>query len=492
MSRGPAQRLYVALIGPGLVGRELLRQIHARFYGPPLSPPPSFSISVLVVATSKRMVCLGSATPDATLDLQADWKALLNDEGEEADAARDALLPPTMPFVLVQPTDLPAALARLTRGDVLVDCSASSHALGGDASPSGQQLHLYGQALARGISVVTPNKCFAAGPARSYEGALAAAAASAEAAEAAAAAAGDDDQSSALTGALAASAAAAQAQAAAAGLRLARAPALYLGEATVGAGLPVLSTVRDLLATGDEIKKIEGVFSGSLSFIFNTLSSSSSSSSSESESSPTTLASVVRVARDQGYTEPDPRDDLSGTDVARKAVILARALSLGRSLSNGGSGGGGGQQPPPPPPPPKLLELSDVSVRSLVPPHLSDRSKVDVEAFLTGLAADDGSVGEEVAKARLEGKVLRYVAAVTVGSAAEGGIVEAEVGLRSFANDHPYAALSGADNVFSFVTKRYPASSPLVIRGPGAGAAVTAAGVFGDLMTVARAAGASV
>jgi len=467
-------RLHVGLIGPGLVGKELLRQIHARFYGPqaqspssaPFPSPPLFSISVVFISTSKRMICLSSATPDATLergrlepatlDLQADWKSLLNDEGPEADAARRALEPLTAPPALLQPTDLPAALARLSRGDVLVDCSASSHGGPADGSLPGG-LHLYGQALARGVSVVTPNKCFAAGPAADYQRALAEAAPAARAA-AAAAAAGP-----------------------------ARASALYLGEATVGAGLPVLSTLRDLLATGDGIRKVEGVFSGSLSFVFNTLSPSSASSSGskgQSSSSPSTLASVVRRARDLGYTEPDPRDDLSGTDVARKAVILARAISL--SLSPSPSPCGRGDEGPPGR---KLLELSDVPVRSLIPPHLSDRSSVDVEAFLVGLAADDGGVGAEVEKARLEGKVLRYVGVVTVG---EEGNVAAEVALRSFPKDHPYAGFSGADNVFSFVTERYTEASPLVIRGPGAGAAVTAAGVFGDLLTVARAAGASV
>ena len=468
-------RLHVGLIGPGLVGKELLRQIHARFYGPqaqspssaPFPSPPLFSVSVVFISTSKRMICLSSATPDATLergrlepatlDLQADWKSLLNDEGPEADAARRALEPLTAPPALLQPTDLPAALARLSRGDVLVDCSASSHGGPADGSLPGG-LHLYGQALARGVSVVTPNKCFAAGPAADYQRALAEAAPAALAAGAAAAAAGP-----------------------------ARASALYLGEATVGAGLPVLSTLRDLLATGDGIRKVEGVFSGSLSFVFNTLSPSSASSSGskgQSSSSPSTLASVVRRARDLGYTEPDPRDDLSGTDVARKAVILARAISL--SLSPSPSPCGRGDEGPPGR---KLLELSDVPVRSLIPPHLSDRSSVDVEAFLVGLAADDGGVGAEVEKARLEGKVLRYVGVVTVG---EEGNVAAEVALRSFPKDHPYAGLSGADNVFSFVTERYTEASPLVIRGPGAGAAVTAAGVFGDLLTVARAAGASV
>ena len=177
----PAQKLYVGLIGPGLVGKELLRQIHARFHGPqtqssssssaPTSSSP-FSVSVVFVATSKRQATLGSsADPDDSLDLKTDWKAVLNAEGQDAEAERKALRS------VVEPTDLSAALERLlpkgksaaaraarSKGPaVLVDCSASSFA------PE----HIYGQALARGISVVTPNKCFAAGPASTYEGALA-------------------------------------------------------------------------------------------------------------------------------------------------------------------------------------------------------------------------------------------------------------------------------------------------------------------------------
>ena len=498
----PAQRLSIALIGPGLVGRELLRQIYARFYGPKASSSSPFSISVVAVATSKRMVCLGAANPGSTLDLQADWRALLNDEGPAAEAAREALVSalerqqqapatevPPVP-VLLQPTDLAAALSRLSRGDVLVDCSASSHyvhAPGGSregaegASPDGdddggrRRLHLYGLAMRRGVSVVTPNKCFAAGPAADFRAALL---------PLARPAAGE-----------------------AGGARPHRsAPRpTYLGEATVGAGLPVLSTLRDLLATGDRVRRVEGVFSGSLSFIFNTLSPSSSVSEGDGGSSPApTLASVVRRARDLGYTEPDPRDDLSGLDVARKAVILARALSLSlgtRPPSPGGGGPGGSEERPPRGRGGDLLELADVPVRSLVPAHLSDRSSVGVEAFLAGLATDDGGVGAEAERARLEGRVLRYVGVVTVGGGGGGGgggdeeveeSVTAEVALRSFPRDHPYAGLSGADNVFSFVTERYAEASPLVVRGPGAGAAVTAAGVFADLLTVARAAGATV
>ena len=486
------RRLYIGLIGPGLVGKEFLRQLHARF--PALNSQTStstssFSVELLFVATSKRVAFVQArADPGASVGFHSDWKTLLNADGVEAELKRVewkrtrracvvscnadlSSLPGHLPLREMRQLVLKNGAEEGPSPAVLVDCSASS------SVPE----QVYEEALRLGISVVTPNKSFAAGPASGYESALAAAA------------------------------------------RWVPPPTvaggpppprpLYLGEATVGAGLPVLSTLRDFLATGDRVKKIEGVFSDSLSFIFNTLFSSDGDGAAQQQASPPplTLASVVRRAKELGYTEPDPRDDLAGVDVARKAVILARALSRGGersagSAAGGGSGSSGAPPPPPCPFPPRLIELSDVPVRSLVPPHLSDRSAVDVEAFLRGLESDDGGVGAEIAKAKLEGKVLRFVGSVTCdygddgdgdGDDGTGGgavvpVVKAEVALRAFARDHPYAGLSGADNVFSFVTDRYAEASPLVIRGPGAGAAVTAAGVFGDLLTVARAAGANV
>lgn len=186
--------------------------------------------------------------------------------------------------------------------------------------------------------------------------------------------------------------------------------------------------------------KVEGVLSGTLSYIFN------------SATPDRPFSDVVAEAKRLGYTEPDPRDDLSGTDVARKVVILAREAGL-------------------------ELELSDVSVESLVPASLAspDLSPAD---FMAGLPAHDAEMAARLAAAAANGAVLRYVGVVDV--AARTGAVA----LREYPGDHPFAGLAGADNIISFTTARY-AAQPLVVRGPGAGAEVTAGGVFSDLLRLA-------
>jgi aspartokinase/homoserine dehydrogenase 1 len=211
----------------------------------------------------------------------------------------------------------------------------------------------------------------------------------------------------------------------------------FLYETNVGAGLPVIHTLRDLIETGDEVKRVEGVLSGTLSFIFNSLDGARP------------FSEVVRDARARGFTEPDPREDLSGTDVARKLIILARELGL-------------------------EVELEDVSVESLVP---EDLRRGDVEEFLSGLARHDRAMSEVLAAARARGEALRYV-----GRIDEDGRLSA--GLRPFPLDHPFATLRGSDNSISFRTARYDAQ-PMIVRGPGAGPEVTAAGVFSDLLRLA-------
>jgi aspartokinase/homoserine dehydrogenase 1 len=209
----------------------------------------------------------------------------------------------------------------------------------------------------------------------------------------------------------------------------------FLYEATVGAGLPVINTLKDLVETGDDIDNISGIFSGTLAYLFNVFDGTQP------------FSGIVRDARARGYTEPDPRDDLSGMDVARKAVILAREAGLD-------------------------LELSDLEVESLVPPALANAS---VDEFLERLADFDAPMAERVGRARAAGKVLRYVADVDV----RGGT--ARVRLQSFDTDHPFANISLTDNIVQFVTRRY-SSNPLIVRGPGAGPDVTAAGIFADLL----------
>jgi aspartokinase/homoserine dehydrogenase 1 len=211
----------------------------------------------------------------------------------------------------------------------------------------------------------------------------------------------------------------------------------FLYETNVGAGLPIIHTLRNLLDTGDEVLRIEGVLSGTLSYIFNTFDGSKP------------FSQVVREAHARGYTEPDPRDDLSGIDVARKLVILAREMGL-------------------------ALEMDDVEVETLVP---EDLRAAGVEEYLDSLNKHDAAMAEMLAAARERRQVLRYV-----GTIEPGGRVSA--GLRPFPVEHPFAGLSESDNVVSFRTARYNVQ-PMIVRGPGAGPDVTAAGVFADLLRLA-------
>ena len=208
----------------------------------------------------------------------------------------------------------------------------------------------------------------------------------------------------------------------------------YLYEATVGAGLPVVHTLRDLRDTGDEIASIEGIFSGTLAYLFNVYDGR------------TPFSDIVRDARQRGYTEPDPRDDLSGMDVARKLIILGREMGL-------------------------ELELSDVRVESLVPAGLERGS---IEEFMTRLPRSDAAMRERFEAARDKGRVLRYVGRL-------GADGQASVGLVEFDAHHAFANIALTDNVVRFATRRY-CDNPLIVQGPGAGPEVTAGGVFADLL----------
>lgn len=211
----------------------------------------------------------------------------------------------------------------------------------------------------------------------------------------------------------------------------------FLYETNVGAGLPIIHTLRDLIETGDRIIKIEGVLSGTLSYIFNSLDSSR------------TFSEIVREAHSLGFTEPDPREDLSGVDVGRKLVILAREMGL-------------------------KVEMEVVRLESLVP---EDLRSATVEEYLGTLAKHDDAISDLLSSARTRGEVLRYV-----GTIDDDGQISA--GLRTYPLDHPFANLTGNDNMVSFQTARYNAQ-PMIVRGPGAGPAVTAAGVFADLLRLA-------
>lgn len=188
----------------------------------------------------------------------------------------------------------------------------------------------------------------------------------------------------------------------------------------------MISTLRDLVQTGDEIVKIEGVFSGTMSFLFNSFA--------PVEGQGGKFSAEVHKAKKLGFTEPDPRDDLNGLDVARKLVILARIAGL------------------------DVESTSSFPVQSLIPKELEEASK---EEFLARLGEHQDPYMDKLRQgAEEEGKVVRSIGSVDVGKK------ELKVGLESFEKGHPIAALKGSDNIISFYTKRY-GSNPLIIQGAG-------------------------
>jgi homoserine dehydrogenase len=216
-------------------------------------------------------------------------------------------------------------------------------------------------------------------------------------------------------------------------------------ESTVGAGLPILSTLEDMIDTGDEIVQIEGILSGTLSFLFNNFSPANASQH------PRNFSECVKEAKEKGYTEPDPRDDLNGVDMSRKIVILGRLSKL-------------------------PLSLETLPIENIVPEPL--RALATADEFMARLGEYDEHFAKMNAEAAIENKVLRYVGVINPQG-------KSSVELKKYPKNHPFASLAGSDNVISITTKRYPNS--LVIRGAGAGAQVTAAGVFGDILKISRA-----
>ncbi len=202
----------------------------------------------------------------------------------------------------------------------------------------------------------------------------------------------------------------------------------------MGAGLPVIQTLRDLRQTGDEITSIEGIFSGTLAYLFNVFDGSEP------------FSSIVRAARAKGYTEPDPRDDLSGMDVARKLIILAREMGL-------------------------TLEMSEVAVNGLVPESVENCS---VDEFMQRLPEFDAAMALTLAEAAKMNQVLRYVGRIDADGRATVGLVRLDA-------KHAFANIALTDNVVRFATRRY-CDNPLIVQGPGAGPEVTAGGVFSDLL----------
>lgn len=212
----------------------------------------------------------------------------------------------------------------------------------------------------------------------------------------------------------------------------------FLYETNVGAGLPIISTMNDLKISGDKIRKIEGILSGTISYIFNNFTGDAK------------FSDIVKQAKEKGLTEPDPRDDLNGMDVARKILILSREAGL-------------------------TLEPEDVKLEPILPQSCFEVDSV--EAFFIELEKNDAALTKIKDEAAAEGKVLRLIAMMEKG--------QAHIKLEKVGPDHPFYSLSGSDNIVSFTTKRY-AERPLVVKGPGAGAEVTSAGVFAEIISISN------
>jgi homoserine dehydrogenase len=209
-------------------------------------------------------------------------------------------------------------------------------------------------------------------------------------------------------------------------------------ETTCGAGLPVISTLRSLIASGDEVVQVVGALSGTLGAIFADLDAGKP------------FSQAVVAAKEAGFTEPDPRDDLSGLDVARKALILARTIGL-------------------------PAELDQIEIENLVPESLRDGSVGD---FLSGISQVDNEIAKRAESARSNGARLKYVATVAGGK-------PITVGMREIPLETVLGSLTGPENIITITSKRY-AANPINITGPGAGAAVTAAGVVADMLELAK------
>jgi aspartokinase/homoserine dehydrogenase 1 len=392
IAQGSSER-NISVVIDGKQTTRALRSVHARFY---LSPH-TVSIGIVGpgVVGSVLLEQIASQAPrllhDFRLDLRVralmtSRKMLLSDQPIGVDGWREKLAQGEAVDLAtfedhVNADHLPHA--------VIIDCSASERVAA-----------LYPRWLAEGIHVVTPNKRANSGPLDLF----------------------DSIHRSRRAGG-----------------------SHYLYEATVGAGLPIMQTLRDLRETGDEIRKVEGIFSGTLAYLFNVWDGRES------------FSAVVKDAKAKGYTEPDPRDDLSGTDVARKLVILAREMGM-------------------------RLELTDVALEGLIPPPLVG---VGVEEFMARLGELDAPMLAKLEAARSRNRVLRYVGALEAASN------KATVGLVELDKSHPFANINLTDNVVRFVTSRYD-QNPLVVQGPGAGPAVTAGGVFADLLRVCSYLGAKI
>ncbi len=351
-----ARVLNLYLVGTGLIGKTLLKQI--------------FDQSEYLRSEKLLKVCV--------VGMSNTKKMLLDPKGISLDDWRERLLTEGVT------TSLPAFVEKIKDynlpNSVFIDCTSDKDIV-----------QFYESLLDANISVVTPNKVANSGPYAEYRRL----------------------QRTALNR----------------GVK-------FLYETNVGAGLPIINTVQGLMTSGDRFLKIEAILSGTLSYIFNTFRTG------------TSFADVVREAKEKGYTEPDPRDDLNGQDVARKILILAREAGF-------------------------PLEPEDVTITNLLPQ--SCLSAPTIAAFFDELERNNDYFENLLNKAEANNEKLRFVASFENN--------KASIGLRQVGVEHPFYQLTGADNIVSFTTERYK-DRPLVIKGPGAGAEVTASGVFADVVSI--------
>ncbi|GAA6027365.1 hypothetical protein JCM8097_007798 [Rhodosporidiobolus ruineniae] len=401
----PALLLEVSTVAVAIVGVGLVgKQVVHQLCSPALNK----LFQVVSLTNSKYTLSLSPAAP--SLDANTLLSLLPPSSGPLPTSSAH----PAASYANANPSELVKSLASAARESkkhtILIDCTS-------DLSVT----ELYPTAIASGLSVVTPNKKGFSSSSELFQKIV-------------------DAQS-----------------APGAGL-------VYL-EATVGAGLPIISTLRDLLKTGDEVTKIEGVFSGTMSYIFNEFSKPAASGSAGPK-----FSEIVKIAKENGYTEPHPADDLSGSDVARKLTILSRLLSINPSSLAAL---------------PSLPEgYASLQTETLIPSALASIS--NGEEFVQKLPEHDAEFDNLRAEAEKEGKVLRYVGVID----RESGVVKC--GLGKYPAAHPFAsALSGSDNIVAFHTARY-SQRPLIVQGAGAGADVTAMGVVADAIKVAERYGARV
>lgn len=349
------KRIHLFMIGVGLIGSTLLRQIEAQKEN--LEKEHGLEIMIAGLANSKKMLFSESG-----INISA-WKKALDDSGVASD-----------------PTEFVHRMNEMNLSNsIFLDNTANA------VIPA-----LYPEILSASISIATPNKVATSSDFYLYQKLK----------------------------------------------NLAKQHNVqFLYETNVGAGLPVLSTLRNMMHSGDRIIRIEAVLSGSVSFIFNNFDGSKP------------FSDLVREAKELGYTEPDPREDLSGADVRRKITILAREAGY-------------------------AIEPEDVVIDQILPQSCLDAP--DIASFFTALEAADSHFEQMNAQAKESGKVLRFIAKLEDG--------KASIGIQTVDAESPFRNLGGSDNMIVFTSARY-LHRPLVVRGPGAGAEVTAAGLFAEIIS---------